>query len=96
MKKTIIAMILFTLAFQSWAFAEEEPYQGSEFPPLELLAKIIPNKMEDKGKYLGKIELKEGTYLVYYQFPAGRVESVALVRLDTNYWIYNGKRLLMK
>ena len=62
MKKTIIAMILFTLVFQSWAFAEEQPYQSSQFPPEELLAKIIPNKMEDKGniwrKQLTRIKKK--------------------------------------
>ncbi len=70
-----------------------EPYISREFPPNEVVLKAI---RKSNVKILGKTG-QDNEFTVYYQW-GNKVDTLPLVRLDTNMWVYldAGFRILEK
>lgn len=93
----VIILGLFLIVLNSPVSAE--PYQDASFPSDDIVEKFYKSRNSRyKGKLIGKHEDSKDSYVLYIRY-SGRgsgMESVTLLKLDTDLWIYEGKHILEK
>jgi hypothetical protein len=97
-KKTSLLLtvlsVIFLFASISWA----EDYISKTFPPDEVLRKTLLNHWKKNNikfsidKYLGKTQLAEWNYVVYFLYTdpnnkQQKLDSFVVIKLETNYWL---------
>jgi hypothetical protein len=94
--------VVFLFASISWG----EDYISKNFPPDEVLKKTLVthwkknNKKYFIEKFLGKRQLAEGNYFVYFLFTDSdnkqqKLDSFVVFKLETNYWLLQQGNLII-
>ena len=95
MKKVVIVICLFALAFQSVAFAE--PYVSNKVPPENIILQTAKKVNHNFSKIIGKFKHSNENYEVYYGYVGiSDIDSKSLIKLDTNIWILAGGIIVQK
>jgi hypothetical protein len=97
-KKTSLLLpflfVIFLFASISWG----EDYISKTFPPDEVLKKTLLTHWKKNNikfsidKFLGKSQLTEWNYVVYFLFTdpnikQQKLDSFVVIKLETNYWL---------
>ncbi len=105
-KKTSVLIpflsVIFLFASISWG----EDYVSKNFPPDGVLKKTLLTHWKKNNikysieKFLGKRQLAEGNYIVYFLFTdldnkQQKLDSFVVFRLETNYWLLQQGNLII-
>jgi hypothetical protein len=105
-KKTSLLLAFLFVVFLFASISWGEDYISKNFPPDEVLKKTLVthwkknNKKYFIEKFLGKRQLAEGNYIVYFLFTDSdnkqqKLDSFVVFKLETNYWLLQQGNLII-
>jgi hypothetical protein len=97
-KKTSLLLTVLSVIFLFASISGGEDYISKNFPPDEVLKKTLLAHWKKNNikfsidKFLGKSQLTEWNYVVYFLFTdpnikQQKLDSFVVIKLETNYWL---------
>jgi hypothetical protein len=105
-KKTSLLLPFLSVVFLFASISWGEDYVSKNFPPDAVLKRTLLTHWKKNNikhsieKFLGKRQLAEGNYIVYYLFTdpdnkQQKLDSFVVFKLETNYWLLQQGNLII-
>jgi len=105
-KKTSLLLLFLSVVFLFASISWGEDYISKKFPPDEVLKRTLLTHWKKNNikysfeKFLGKRQLAEGNYIVYFLFTdpdnkQKKLDSFVAFKLETDYWLLQQGNLII-